>query len=874
MEEKSPALSSDPALVESRFLPGAMVAGRYRIVGILGKGGMGEVYRADDLRLGQPVALKFLPEAFGRDPGKMARLRDEVRISRQVSHPNVCRVYDIGEAEGHTFLTMEYVDGEDLASLLRRIGRLPQDKAIEMARQLCAGLAAAHDRGVLHRDLKPANVMIDGRGRLRITDFGLARPAEAIQGAEALAGTPAYMSPEQLAGTEVTAKSDLYALGLVLYEMFTGKAAFAPETTARTHAELARRREDATPARPTSVTPDLDPVVERVILRCLEKDPQQRPASALSVAAALPGGDPLAAALAAGETPSPEMVAAAGESGVLRPLVGWIGLMATVAGIILFLLLSDRYSLLRRAPFEKSPEVLADRARDLILRLGYTDPPADYAYGPGHLLSYLRYIEAHDPSAGRWDRLATGRPPALFFWYRQSPRPLKPFSHDGQVDFEDPPPTLSGMMIVFLDTRGLLWWLEAVPPQIETGQGPWPEPRWADLFAEAGLDLAGFRAVAPEWNPPGSADRRAAWEGHYTGQVDPPIRVEAASFHGRPIYFQIVGPWTNPNRMTPIQVVTATGRLSESIQVVLILMALVGGAMVARHNLRLGRGDRRGASRVALFVFSCRMLAWLVQAHHVPALADEWSGLVVPALGVALYLAGLTWIIYIALEPYVRREWPDTLISWSRMLAGRFRDPLVGHDILFGCLFGVLVCLVHRLRGVVPAWVRLPPSRPFVPDIDALMGMGRTAVHIIRTQQEAVISGLGLLFLLLLFRSLFRGKWAAAGGVFLVLTVVGTLEFWEGRRVLDPLLGALTAILITFVLVRFGLFALIVGTFVTKLLLSFPVTLNLSAWYAPFSTLALVTVTALVVYGFLVSGAAGASRLAGMGFSDRSARLS
>src|ERR1039458_7824000 len=234
----TPSSSSE----EGRFPPGTILAERYRIVGLLGQGGMGEVYRANDLKLGQPVALKFLPQATAKNQQMLARFHAEVRIARQVSHPNVCRVYDIGEADGSTFLSMEYVDGENLHSLLRRIGRLPPDKAVEIARKLCAGLAAAHDKGVLHRDLKPANIMIDGRGQVLIADFGLAALAGQLDGTNVRDGTPAYMAPEQLAGKEASVRSDLYALGLVLHEMFTGKRAFEDGSERIRQRDLLRER--------------------------------------------------------------------------------------------------------------------------------------------------------------------------------------------------------------------------------------------------------------------------------------------------------------------------------------------------------------------------------------------------------------------------------------------------------------------------------------------------------------------------------------------------------------------------------------------------------------------------------------------------------
>src|SRR6266513_4122073 len=221
--QKQSAASFD-SIDDARFVPGAILADRYRIVGLVGKGGMGEVYRADDLKLGQPVALKFLPAKLASEPAWIERFYAEVRHARGVSHPNVCRVYDVGEIEGRHFLSMEYVDGEDLASLLRRIGRLPSDKAVEIARQLCAGLAAAREHGVVHRDLKPANVMIDGEGNVRITDFGIA----ALEGDTSAmhAGTPQYMAPEQLRGDPASVKTDIYALGLILFEIFTGRRAY------------------------------------------------------------------------------------------------------------------------------------------------------------------------------------------------------------------------------------------------------------------------------------------------------------------------------------------------------------------------------------------------------------------------------------------------------------------------------------------------------------------------------------------------------------------------------------------------------------------------------------------------------------------------
>src|SRR6267378_1416227 len=487
----NPLTSSDP-IGGGRFTPGQIIAERYRVVALAGRGGMGEVYRAEDLTLGQVVALKFLPEALSQDAAALARFHAEVRTARQVSHPNVCRMFDIGDADGTLFLSMEYVDGEDLASVVRRIGRLSPDKATEVARQICAGLAAAHERGVIHRDLKPANVMLDGAGKIRLTDFGLAGIAASIKGADVRAGTPAYMAPEQLAGRAVSSKSDIYALGLVLYEILTGKRAFE----AATLQELIRLRNETEVTKPSNLVRDLDPLLERVILRCLEKDPMHRPATALQVAAALPGGDPLAAAFAAGETPSPQMVAAAGETVGLAPGVALACFATVILGVILFVAVGIKENGMARLHAENPPEVLAKKSREIISSLGYPGTPLDKADGFNYDYDFLTYIEKNPSQHPQWNRVLSEQPPVLRYWFRQSPREMSPDGFwnqsftPGVVTFSDPPPILSGMINLQLDPEGRLLDFQAIPPEKEESPHSSRPADWLPLFTAAGLDPA------------------------------------------------------------------------------------------------------------------------------------------------------------------------------------------------------------------------------------------------------------------------------------------------------------------------------------------------------------------------------------------------
>jgi serine/threonine-protein kinase len=821
------------------FTPGAMVGGRYRIIGLLGRGGMGEVYRADDLKLGQAVALKFLPKAVSGDPGLLARFHAEVRLARQVSHPNVCRVYDIAEVEGRHFLSMEYVDGEDLASLLKRIGHLPGDKALEVSRQLCAGVAAAHEKGVLHRDLKPANVMLDGRGRVRITDFGLAIEREEAGDRIETAGTPAYMAPEQLAGKPASVRSDVYALGLVLYEAFTGKRAFQ----AASLAELRRKHTDEAPASPSSVTPGIDPVVERVILRCLEKDPRARPSSALQVASALPGGDPLAAALAAGETPSPEMVAAAGEEGTLAAGPAWALFGAVVILLASVLIISALARDVGLAPPERSRDSLTDRAREVAVRLGWDTPPADSNGVFVRDYPFLAWMAGNAQPGWARHLSSSWWTPALFR-YRQSPRPLVPRDSRGRVESDDPPMNVSGMLTVELDTRGRLRKLVAIPRRAPRGALAPSQAPWAGLFEQAGLDVRAFSPSEAKWLPPVPYDVLAGWTGTVPGIPDAPLAVVAASHAGRPVYFELIAPWSEATRETT-RPTAIRAKVTEVVQLVLVIAFSVAGLVFAKRNLRLGRGDRTGARRLATTLFLLSLAAGLL-ARHVgvapgvlkQAFWDELGNALAPALVVA--------VVYLALEPYFRRRYPELLVSWTRLLSGRARDPLVGRDHLLGALAGLAASLVLSLENVPPALLSATGQTPIGVDPLALGGLAGLASYATSATAKSLVYLVMTAATLFFSRLVLRSAALAAAATWLLLFVTSS----GGENPLIEMAGgAVVATVFLVVFFRGGLLGLAVALAVFMLLANAPITPDVTLWFAGYGLSCLAVVLAVAAYG-------------------------
>jgi Protein kinase domain len=849
----TPTAAGGP-LAEGRFRAGALFAGRFRIIALQGRGGMGQVYRAQDLELGQPVALKFLT-AFRSDERARNRLRKEVRLARQISHPNVCRVYDIGEASSELYLSMEYVDGEDLAGLLKRIGRLPADKGVDIARKLCAGLSAAHARGVLHRDLKPANIMIDSHGEVRIMDFGLAAVAEQqLDAADVRSGTPAYMAPEQLDGREATTRSDIYALGLVLYELFTGRPAFEGKDAV----ELLRVREAHPSTTPSTLVPDLDLAVERTILRCLEPDPRMRPASALEVAASLPGGDPLAEALAAGETPSPDLVAAASPDTVLRPAIALALVVAIGVGLAGMLVLTKQTQIVSMVPMENPPEVLASKARDIVRTLGYANPAADVAYGfrdeRGHIEYLAKRITPETSRVAHWKTMLGARPAPVSFWYAQSQGPVVPLVGPlfGRARPIDMFPAVRNGVSVDLDLDGRLLRFVISPTGRRAGVTPADVPEWSRLFTAAGLDREQFQTTASHPGSSTQGDTRVAWTGSYSGRADLPVNVLATASGGTVTSFEVVFPWTNRQPAFP----QPTSRLNA----VIVIIFAFGPILVARYNWLSGRADVRGALRIGAVAFLATLGFRLLDAH------DAINAFVTRSiLAFAAGQGALSGILYAALEPWVRRWWPHAMIGWARVVAGRWRDPLVARDVLvavctvvaLGCVIRVALLTSIHLgglpQGVSPS---LGSDRPgFV--LANLEGSRLTAAALLHSIARGVPVAASMFFVLAMFRSLLRSPRLGIAAFVVFAWAFTLFRAWAWGSLQNWSTGAAVAVIVvavlTFVALRFGLLVVVVMQCLAGFLGQAILTTDFAEWYGRSSLIAVLLVSVLTIWAFRVS---------------------
>lgn len=461
-----------------------------------------------------------------------------------------------------------------------------------------------------------------------------------------------------------------------------------------------------------------------------------------------------------------------------------------------------------------------------------------------------KYIQETDKPSPKWNDVLSQSPSPLEFWYRQSGDALTglTFHSDlltpGIVDRQDPPPINSGMSHVELDHRGRLTFFETIPPQRVDAPTRAAPVDWTPLFALAGLDQTKFQPSEPLWNWLAGADARAAWTGTWP-ESGRPLRVEAAALAGKPVGFMLAGPWRKPWRMPP----PSPTRVNATVVVLFVLAIgiIAGAGLLARKNLRAGRGDRQGAARLAACMASVLLALWLCQVHLVASLG--LLAMLLLAVCTTVFNGVLLWTLYLALEPFVRRHWPQVLVSWTNALSGRLRDPVVGRDVLLGTALGVAWVLMIRATDLV-AGSRAISDFPGA--IELLSGLRSTAGVVLEVAPYAMRNVLLFFFLLFVLRVLLRNQWVAAlafAGIFSVLGALGN----EDRPWLDAMLSFLYFGTGAVVVLRWGLLSYAVAHFVSSILMNIPATLDTSVWYFGNMLLLVGLVVGLTLWGFYTS---------------------
>ncbi len=627
--------------------------------------------------------------------------------------------------------------------------------------------------------------------------------------ADIRSGTPVYMAPEQLAGQEVTKRSDIYGLGLVLYELFTGRRAIEAKT------------------------------VEDVRRYHVEAAIEPPPATPLAVAAALPGGDALAAALAAGETPSPELVAAAGEEGALRPRAAWAWMGLAVAGVLAWAAIEAGHSMLALQPLPLPPDALAERAID--------------------------WLSGENGGPSSWQGLFPAVVRPALFRYRQSSAAFEPLNWFGFVGGQDPPHATPGVSSVVLRDDGRLVELFVAPPQheaegtagggagggadaapaVDAAPAPGTPADFTPLLTAAGLDPAALQPAAPQWSPPFFADQRAAWTGTLPGADTYPLRVEAASYRGRPSYFLVVDPW-----VTAARAKAPDAGPASLISTLMIVGAIIGSALLARQNVRLGRGDRRGAWRVAAALAALTALTNALRMQMPQGVEAAWDRFAA-STAVGLFIGLIVWLLYLAFEPIVRRSRPQVIVSWSRFLSGRWSDPLVGRDLLIGSALGLALSAASRLRFVLPGWLGLSPALPYAGDVGSLSSVRDALAAALNSAVGAAIAAMLMTFFVALgTRTASTRRWGIP--LFYAIAVLFTFLAMDDAPMAVRLpLSLAGAAIYALAFVRYGLVAGFAMVFMLSWRLPFPT--DPQSWYFGITAVLLLGALALPAWGLVRS---------------------
>jgi hypothetical protein len=496
------------------------------------------------------------------------------------------------------------------------------------------------------------------------------------------------------------------------------------------------------------------------------------------------------------------------------------------------------------------PEAMAGRARELLRGLRLAGPAADRAYGYGFDDAIVDEVVAHDRSRERWRHLAETHPQVVTFWYREHSGELLPSAPRYQASYTDPPLASGGMVGLQLDGRGHLRRLDA-PAKTTPGDassGPFdPSP----LFQAAALDLADFSAVPPTGVPLAAGDQRLAYEGHDPEHPSRPLRVEIVAFRGRPVSFLV------HESAVPVTGATATdpsghtaSLMLRTVRPALYLAAMLLGAWLARRNLRAGRGDTKRAIRLGIALMTVRIAVWAFGGHHTLGSSTQQ---LTTALAWGLYDLAYGWLIYVAIEPYLRRLWPRWLTSWARLLDGQIGDPRVGRDLLIGCLVGTGIALAVAAHQAGPALLGAPPGRPdnvgYVENqLTALLGLRDQLADLLTLARSNIVLLMGFVVILVMARLVTRSAPVALAAAFLIFTPLG-LPKGEIAALNWALAIGVTLVLL-WTIARFGLLAVGVALVSYAVLEAAPLGLGFGSWAAPHAVLVPAMVLAVGGYGF------------------------
>jgi len=584
---------------------------------------------------------------------------------------------------------------------------------------------------------------------------------------------------------------------------------------------LIRLQENAQIVSMSSIAAEIDPAVEKAVRRCLDPVPARRPATALSVAAALPGGDPLAAALAAGETPSPELVAASGKTEGLAPKISVPLVLALAALIIAVPFGRTNVELHSFVPMDLSADTLAEKVREQAAQFGYRAAPADRKYDL-HWAYDAMWATRQNTRTRQDKRRCFEVEPPLQLGYRESPLPLVA-SPDGEVTEERPAPIVSGMIEAWVNSKGELRRFLAVPPQVDASTAA--QPIGPQMISRAiGFDLSKWEETAPRYTPLYAFDWLKAWKGrHPTLPLD--VAVQASAWRGRITEVQVIWPWTIAGRAPESRQSSSNNSLTSLIEKITSGLVILFSVFLAARKIKAGRGDRRGAARLASAVFALGALAWAFWAHWVA----DIGMLEVFATNAAGWVSSavLIWFLYIGLEPEVRARWPKSIVSWSRVLAGRWQDPLVGADVLWGALVGLAI--VALFMG--PNWWDVAHGG-MSPSANAGVGANTRywIAHILNRARDAAEFGLIVVFAIFCLRAVLRKDWLASIAAALLLAAQES-GVWQGHVIVNYAFYVVIFTALTFAILRLGLVSTMVAIFFANILLETPGAQTLSKPY-------------------------------------------